>query len=136
MIKNALMNIAAIIPAPAFLILAEQTTTQYSPSVLEQQGWVMTAIAAGLGLTRIALWLRGVNGHQNGMSKTIERIEIANLDKVLSTVSNAVNKLGIEQNRILDREEITSSNIADLAKAVNDLKDTVNELKFIVQRHS
>lgn len=135
MIKNALMNLAAILPAPVFIIFAEQETTRYTPSVLEQQGWVMTAIAAGLALTRIALWLRGSNGHQNGMSKTIERIEIANLDKVLSTVSNAVNKLGIEQNRILDREAITGSNIAELAKAINELKDSVNELKFIIKRN-
>ena len=108
-----------------------QVQTAYSPKVLEEQGWIITAVAAGLGITRIMLWFR--NG-SNGTKPSIERIEIANLDKVLSTVSHAVNQLTINQNRLIDQEEQAEHQRRELARALDELRVALLEIKATLKR--
>jgi hypothetical protein len=94
MIKVGL-SLLSIFPFAGFYMTIVAQSNVSVPTDMVNQGWLLTALAAAVALTRIALWLRGDKPNGNGKAK------IENLDKILSGIDSAVEGVVKNQENIL-----------------------------------
>lgn len=129
MFLKPILSILSIIPLAGFYTNIFVQEHPKIPQALVAQGWLLTALAAGLTFTRIALWLRGDktskgNGNANGRYE--ERLQIANLDKVLSKISTVLDNLVRNQESLNSTGNRAMESHAKLAMSQQALLDAID----------
>lgn len=149
---SGLLPAGAIMAYPFWLFEMNQDIIRTPATSIEAQGWILAVVGAGMGLVKIALWLRnykdtkedgnGIQDLKDISAKSANNLERF-IDKVAGTEENLAENqriLTVNQQKLTDNQLRALENHAKLFEAIAllrmQLQNTENNITSLYERRS